>query len=122
MYLFTRASLWERGGYYTQKMLKKPKPNWTHLTFVYRVYTSPVLSRRLSSFVLYVDGEIKLSAFRKKPRDSEPADGRIVLGRTFSEVNDYYTSMEVDELLFYNHDSDPDEIKAWYESGELYPE
>ena len=29
-------------------------------------------------------------------------DGRIVIGRSFTEVNDFYTTMEMEELVIFN--------------------
>ena len=120
MCLYLRATLWETGGYFTEKRVEKPSREWTHLALVYHVIAVP--SMRLSLFVLYVNGELALRDTTKKPQDSEPSDGRIVLGRPYSEVDDYYTSMEVEDLVFYNSATDPEEIKTLYETGGVYPE
>ena len=38
----------------------------------------------------------------KHRQDTTFGDGRIVLGRAYSGVDDGYTSMEIDEVTFYN--------------------
>ena len=64
----------------------------------------------MSSFALYVNGVVAITDLTKIARDTAYGNGRIVLGRAYSEVDDYYTSMEVDQLVFYNRASSPREI------------
>ena len=107
MYLYLRASVWETGGYFTEKKLKKPPQDWTHLALVYYV----IPSNRMTSFALYVNGVSALTDLTKIARDTAYGDGRVVVGRPYGEVDDDYTSMVVDEVMFYNHASKPREIR-----------
>ena len=118
MYLYLRASLWEKGGYFTAKRVEKPQGNWKHLAFVYYVIADD--SRRLTLFDLFVDGEFALRDSKKEPEDTDYGDGRIVLGRPYSQVDDFYTSMTVDELVFYNGFTSHGTIKTLYETGGQY--
>ena len=120
MYLYIRASLLDEDGYFNEKELVKPSRDWTHLAFVY--YNVQLTDERVSSIGLFVNGDLTLSDFNRKPRDSEPANGTIVLGRPYTAVDNYYTSMEVDELVFYNSAKGVEQIKTMYETGGLYPE
>ena len=117
MYLYLRASVWETGGYFTEKELEKPSRDWTHLALAYYV----IPSNRMTSFALYVNGVSALTDLTKIARDTAYGDGRIVLGRPYSELDNYYTSMEVDQVTFYNHASNPREIRNLYETGGVYP-
>ena len=38
------------------------------------------------------------------------SNGRIVIGRAFTEINNYYASVQVDELLFFNRSLTKQEI------------
>ena len=38
-------------------------------------------------------------------------DTKIVIGRRFTEVNDFYSSLQMDELLFFNCVSGDDDVK-----------
>ena len=39
------------------------------------------------------------------------ADGRIVLGRYFTDYDDYYANVEVDELIFFNNSLTTGEVQ-----------
>ena len=39
------------------------------------------------------------------------SNGRIVIGRAFTELNNYYASVQVDELLFFNHSLNEHKIR-----------
>ena len=49
-----------------------------------------------------------------KTEVTEIGDGKIVLGRAYSGVDDFYTSMEVDQVTFYDDWLDPQEIEYLY--------
>ena len=42
---------------------------------------------------------------------STESNGRIAIGRVFTEINNYYGSVQVDELLFFNHSLTEQEIR-----------
>ena len=97
--------------------MEKPSQDWTHLALVYHV----IPSNRMTSFVLYVNDVSALTDLIKIARDTAYGDGGIVLGRAYSEVDKYYTSMEVDGVTFYNSASNPREIRNLHETGGVYP-
>ena len=39
------------------------------------------------------------------------SNGRIAIGRAFTEIHNYYASVQVDELLFFNHSLTEQEIR-----------
>ena len=63
---------------------------------------------------VYVNAEQILEDRTKVPRYTKLGDGRIVLGRAYSGVDKYYTSMEVDQVTFYDDWLDPQEIQRLY--------
>ena len=65
----------------------------------------------------YVNTHRSLTDNTKFAQDTEAGDGRIVLGRAYSEVDDFYTSMEVDELSFFNEQLYPEEIDDLFRDG-----
>ena len=103
---YFRASIWVRGGHYTQVEDVGPPSSWFHL----------VLNYAPGGFSLYVNGVLALTDITKYLRNTKFGDGRIVLGRAYSEVNNYYTSMEVDQVEFYNEWLTPQEIVILYKS------
>ena len=110
--MYYRASIWKKGGYFTESNSKKPLPGWFHIVLNYS--TSQDRSPRLRA---YVNAQERLKDSTPYRQDSESGDGRIVLGRAYSEVNDFYTSMEVDEVVFYNEWLDVNEINELFRNG-----
>ena len=52
---------------------------------------------------IYYDGELKATDTSKHAAIHNPGDGRIVIGRYYTNYNTYYNSFQMDELLFFNH-------------------
>ena len=102
--VYFRASVWEKRGYYTESKNVGPPGGWFHL----------VLNYAPRMFEVYVNAQKTLEDRTRRAKDSEPADGRIVLGRAYSGVDDHYTSMEVDEVEFFNEWLDPPVIQGLY--------
>ena len=71
---------------------------WIHLGLVYHVYFE-MGGNRKGFLVTYVNGKYANQDDTLHPSDSKSADGRIVLGGAYSEIDDFYTGMEVDELV-----------------------
>ena len=118
MFLYFRASIWETGGYYIESHSERPPRGWTHLALVYHVIPSNG-NNRLASFATYVNGLVAQNDDTKFRQDTAFGDGRIVLGRAYSEVDDFYTSMTIDELVFYNDVILPADIFQLYETGRI---
>ena len=53
-------------------------------------------------FTTYFDGRAVISDRRKRGDNNSPGNGRIVIGRTFTEIDDFYSSMEMDDLVMFN--------------------
>ena len=118
MYLYFRASIWETGGYYIENHSELPLRGWTHLALVYHVIPSQG-NRRLSVFATHVNGLVVLNDNTQFRQDTAFGDGRIVLGRAYSEVDDFYTSMTIAEVEFYNDVILPADIFQLYETGRI---
>ena len=68
---------------------------------------------------VYVNAQKIFEDKTRIKQDSQPADGRIVLGRAYSRVDNFYTSMEVDEVEFYNEWLFPQVIQGLYTSQRI---
>ena len=55
-----------------------------------------------NAFTTFVNGDIVFSDGTKYEQDTTPGYGRLVIGRAFTTVDKYYTSMEVDQVVFFN--------------------
>ena len=47
-------------------------------------------------------------------KQSSPGNSRVVLGRQFTDDDHYYTSVQVDELMFFNRNLLASDIEAFY--------
>ena len=52
---------------------------------------------------IYYGGELKTTDTSKYAAIHNPGDRRIVIGRYYTTYNGYYNSVQMDELLFFNH-------------------
>ena len=62
---------------------------------------------------IYLDGVIR-STLPTGSSSQVPGDGRIVIGRRFSELDSNYASVQVDELLFFNRALNQTEVTALF--------
>lgn len=46
--------------------------------------------------------------------ESSPGTSDVVLGRRYTDEDNYYTSLQVDELMFFNRNLSASDIKAFY--------
>ena len=53
-------------------------------------------------FDVSINGKRVIHDNTKIPLDTASGDRRIVIGKAYSEVDDHYTSMDVDQVVFYN--------------------
>ena len=56
----------------------------------------------LTGFSTYVNGDRVLQDRTRYRQDTPPGDRRLVIGRAFTTVDNYYTSMDVDYVVFFN--------------------
>ena len=87
----------------------RPSNDWFHVVIN---YSGP---NNGEGFVTYFNGETAYNDSTVEEDDTTPGDGRIVIGRSFTEVDDYYTSMAVDEVVLFNKVLTEHEIKCLYE-------
>ena len=62
----------------------------------------------------YVNGKEVVNDPTKTARSYAPGQGRIVVGRRFTDRDRLYMSMMVDELLFFNQTLSTTDIKLLY--------
>ena len=65
---------------------------------------------------LYIDGEQVASDTIKSGRSGSAEDGKIVVGRYFADRDERYSSVMVDELLFFNASLTNDDVQLIYNS------
>ena len=99
--VYFRASVWVQGGHYTESKNVGPPGGWFHL----------VLNYAPGRLAVYVDAQQTFGDRTRKRQDTAAGDGRVVLGRAYSGVDDFYTSMEVDDVGFYNEWVNPRDIR-----------
>ena len=59
-------------------------------------------SDRGEGFTTYINGRAAMSDRSKNDEFNTAGNGRIVIGRSFTDVNDFYTTMEMEELVIFN--------------------
>ena len=69
---------------------------WTHVVMNY------IGPEEAQGIRIYQDGVKTGSDVTREPGTWPPGDGRVVVGRPFSDFHDQYGSVDVDELLFFN--------------------
>ena len=62
-------------------------------------------------FRVYHNGNLAANVTRILRSRATAQDGKIVIGRSFSDTNSLYTSLEIDELIFINRAVNDDEIR-----------
>ena len=78
--------------------------DWTHVVLHY-IGTEDVQGNKI-----YIDGVDTESYFTLNDASHEEGDGRTVVGRYFTNVDDHYASVDIDELLFFNGALNDDQI------------
>ena len=61
---------------------------------------------------IYLDGEHEKNDKTLTTRSSQPGDGRVVVGRYHTDLDEKYASVDVDELLFFNQSLSSEEIMS----------
>ena len=86
------------------KALTSPPTGWTHIVLN---YIGPDDGQ---GFTIYHDGARVLGASDKKPVTGPPSDGRVVVGRRFTYLDEEYAGIDMDELLFFSEKLSDQEI------------
>ena len=89
--------------------LKDPRPSgWIHVTLN---YLGPNIGEGIK---IFYDGTEVASDTTKDGGSFPAGDGRIVVGRFFTDTDEKYTSMQVDELLLFNQALSATDIALLY--------
>ena len=64
---------------------------------------------------LYLDGELYDTIDETDIRSSSTGSRRVLIGRAYINADNAYTSLEMDELLFYNRALEELEVQALYQ-------
>ena len=85
------------------------KPNgWTHVVLNY------IGPNDGEGIRIYYDGVEVASNTIKSAQSLSAGDGRIVVGRFYPDKDERYTSMQIDELIFFNTVLSTNDIKLLY--------
>ena len=68
-----------------------------------------------SRMEVYYNGERRYSATRGHPFPFVPGNGIVQIGRRFTDTDSSYTSMEADDLLFFNTSLTQSDITSIYD-------
>ena len=96
-------------GYRSQGMPPVPFNEWHHFACS---FTDPDEEDR---FQVFYDGTTSGTRHAFSPTTSSTGSGRVVIGRAFINVDNSYTSLELDELLFFNRALQKQEILTLYQ-------
>ena len=84
---------------------------WTHVVLN---YIGPSNDEGIR---IYYDGAEVASDSTNETASHSAVDGRIVVGRAFTNLNDYYASVMVDELIYFNAVLKSDDVQLIYNSA-----
>ena len=80
---------------------------WFHVVVNYRANESRM--------EVYYNGERRYSASGSFPNSFSPGNGIVQIGRRYTDTASRYTSMEADDLLFFNTSLTQSDITAIYD-------
>ena len=67
---------------------------------------------------MYYDGqEVESDTGKDTTRSYIFGDGRTVVGRLYTDQNDSYSSVQVDELMYFNASLTSDDVQSIYDSA-----
>ena len=98
-----RVSL--RTGYFEETYLSNPS-EWTHIVLN---YLGPNIGKGIR---VYLDGSDRTLGTFMTSAQVPAGDGRIVLGRLYTNGAESYSSVQVDELIFFNQALAPSAVRA----------
>ena len=83
--------------------------DWFHLTWVYH---GPSLGT-----IVYHDGVKIANGSSIHPKDNiTTGDGRVVVGRYYTEKNSLYRSVQLDELVLWNRELSDEEVETVFKA------
>ena len=102
---YLRTLFYVSGGYFIKSDIR-PSFDWFHVVIK---YFGP---NNGQGFKTHFNGNLNVTSTTKFPYTITPSNRKIVIGGAYTEIDDVYTSMEVDELLFFNHTLTTQEINS----------
>ena len=72
------------------------------------------------SLLIYYNGTLVGSDQTGQPETKESGDGKMVIGRQFTNKDENYVSMKIDELMMWNEALDLDEMNDLYKKYNGY--
>ena len=106
-FLFSRVYVFLPDGHFLASPSKLTE--WTHIVLNY------IGPNNGQGIQIYYNGqEVESDTIKDAARSHSAGDGRVVLGRLYTNSDDYYGSVEIDELLFFNQTLSNDDINALY--------
>ena len=102
-----RTSFYVSGGSFFHYG-SRPSGDWLHVVINFHGPNNG------KGFKTYFNGNLRISDTTKSSFTTTPSNGRVVIGRFFAELDNYYTSMDVDETLFFNRTLTTQEINSLY--------
>ena len=88
-----------------------PPAGWTHVVLNY------IGPNDGQGIIMYYDGAVVVSDTSKYLVSRSAGDGRIVVGRRFTNSNQHYASVQVDELIYFNQVLTGAEVQSIYSSA-----
>ena len=82
---------------------------WTHIVLNYR-------GQDIEGIIVYYDGTAVVSGTTKTGGPFSAGDGRIVVGRLLTHEDEYYATVQMDELNFFNQVLSDEEVQSIYNS------
>ena len=82
---------------------------WVHVVFNYLGEDADV-----GGINVYNDNALVGSKGTGVSQESTAGTGDVVLGRRFTDDDNYYTSAQVDELMFFNRNLSASDVEAFY--------
>ena len=84
---------------------------WTHVVMNY------IGPKNGQGIRMHVNGADVVSDTNKTAQSLTTGDGSIVVGRLFTDSNSYYSSVDVDELIYFNAALTSDDVQSIYNSA-----
>ena len=106
LFCFCSYALTLSGAYISAS---QPIPlDWYHLVFNY------ISTNETQGIVIYHDGQEVARSTNEGTGPTTPGSGEVVIGRYFTSLDGAYSSVLVDEMLFFNRELTAEEIEALY--------
>ena len=109
IFSFHRFALYVEEGARREDTMYYSFNEWHHFVASFRGLE---LRERYS---VYYDGTLQNTDYTSSDIRQTPGNGHVVVGKRWKNVDGFYTSVELDELVFFNRSLDELEIQALYQ-------